>query len=109
MLGVLAWSDVLVARDAPRPPAALEVARVPVVSHPDETLRAAADRMIAGGHGVLPVVDRDDPERLAGLVSQFDLLAAHQRVLVEERHRERPLALRSPATIGALLGGRRGA
>jgi chloride channel protein, CIC family len=46
---------------------------------------------------VLPVVDRDDPERLLGLVTQFDLLRAHERVLVEERHRERPLALRRPS------------
>ena len=54
-------------------------------------------RMLARDHGVLPVVNRDDPERLVGLVTQFDLLRAHERVLVEERHRERPLALRRPA------------
>ena len=74
-VGVLAWSDVLLA--APRTTSswsAATLARARVVAHPDETLRHAADRMVAGGHGVLPVVDRDDPSRLVGLVSQFDLL-----------------------------------
>jgi chloride channel protein, CIC family len=95
--GVLAWSDVLAARDGDDRARALELAKLPVVTHPDETLRQAADRMLARDHGVLPVVDREDPERLVGLVTQFDLLRAHERVLVEERHRERPLALRRPS------------
>jgi H+/Cl- antiporter ClcA len=105
--GVVAWSDVLAARaeDADHEPLAV-LARTPLVAHPDETLRAAADRMLAGGHGVLPVVAREDPRRLVGLVSQFDLLAAHQRVLVEERHRERPLSPRRLSAIGALLPAR---
>jgi H+/Cl- antiporter ClcA/CBS domain-containing protein len=100
--GVLAWSDVLAARAGEQPATVAELARLPVVAHPDETLRAAADRMVATGHGTLPVVAREDPARLVGLVSQFDLLAAHGRVLVEERHRERPLSPRRLAGVGAL-------
>ncbi len=39
--------------------------------------------------------------QLLGLVSQFDLLKAHERVLVEERHRERPLGRRPrPVRVG---------
>jgi H+/Cl- antiporter ClcA len=94
---VLAWSDVLAARDGDEATSVLALAKLPVVAYPDETLRHAADRMLARDHGVLPVVARDDPERLVGLVTQFDLLRAHERVLVEERRRERPLALRRPA------------
>jgi CBS-domain-containing membrane protein len=48
---------------------------------------------------VLPVTDREDHDRLVGLISQFDLLKAHERVLIEERHRERPLG---PRRLGAL-------
>jgi len=107
--GVVAWSDVLAARADDDATAALaRLARVPVVAYPDETLRAVADRMLDSGHGVLPVVAREDRRRLAGLVTQFDLLAAHQRVLVEERHRERPLSPRRLAGIGALLPARGG-
>jgi CBS domain-containing protein len=94
LAGVVAWSDVLAGREDDA--TAAQVARAAEVTHPDATLREAADRMVAGGHGVLPVVDRDDPGRLVGLVQQFDLLRGHERVLVEERRRERPLALRRP-------------
>jgi CBS domain-containing protein len=94
MTGVLSWSDVLARKDDPAALAA-EVARAPAVVHPDQTLRQAADVLVSTGHGVLPVVDRAAPDHLCGLITQFDLLRAHERVLVEERHRERPLRLLS--------------
>jgi CBS-domain-containing membrane protein len=45
--------------------------------------------------GVLPVVERGRPDALRGIVTQFDLLAARERILLEERHRERVLSLTS--------------
>jgi CIC family chloride channel protein len=98
LAGVIAWSDVLAARDDELSTIAADLARTPIVAYADETLRAAADRMAASNHGVLPVVDRDHPARLVGIISHFDLLAAHARLLIEERHRERPLSLRRPAS-----------
>jgi H+/Cl- antiporter ClcA len=74
-----------------------ELARGSVLARGDETLRQAADRMIATGHNVLPVLEGGVGGRLIGTVSQLDLLKAHERVLVEERRRERPLRLRRPA------------
>ena len=44
------------------------------VAHPDEILRSVADRMAALGLGVLPVVDRTEPDASTGLITQFDLL-----------------------------------
>ena len=88
LAGVVAWSDVLEADPEVR--AATLAHPSPMTVSGNETLRAAADRMIEGGFGVLPVIDEHVPGRLIGLISQFDLLAAHQRVLVEERHREAP-------------------
>ncbi len=104
LLGVLAWSDVLAAHRADDPVSARTLARRPLLARPDETLRAAADLMVSSGHGVLPVVERGESGRLLGLISQFDLLKAHERVLVEERHRERPLGRRGLAGgLGTLL------
>jgi CIC family chloride channel protein len=104
LIGVLAWSDVLSAREAHIEFPVGTLTRKPVTARADETLRIVADRMVSSGHGVLPVVDSSQPHRLVGLVSQFDLLRAHERVLVEERHRERPLAPRRLAGgLGALL------
>jgi chloride channel protein, CIC family len=94
LVGVLAFSQLLAAsRERGAQPLAALV-RPPLTARPDETLRHVADKMVESGHGVLPVVDDSERPRLLGLVSQFDLLRAHERVLVEERHRERPLGPR---------------
>ncbi|HEX3520318.1 MAG TPA: chloride channel protein [Solirubrobacteraceae bacterium] len=94
LVGVVAFSDVLAASRSSIPIEAGGLARRPMIVFADETLRDVADRMVSSGHGVLPVTDREDPQRLLGMVSQFDLLKAHERVLIEERHRERPLGPR---------------
>jgi CIC family chloride channel protein len=110
LMGVVAFSDILAARQQDGPRLAGELARRrPLIARPDETLREVADRMVASGHTVVPVVDEREPPRLLGLVSQFDLLKAHERVLIEERRRERPLDPRrllgrplSPSPAGEL-------
>jgi chloride channel protein, CIC family len=107
LIGLLGFSDVLAAHQSTSSLPASALAHRPIVAFSDETLREIADRMVASGHGVLPVVDRDNPQRLVGLISQFDLLRAHERVLIEERHRERPLGPRwLAAGLGTLLPAR---
>ncbi len=104
IIGVLSFSDVLAAHHSSSPLSAGVLAREPTIAFADETLREVADRMVSSGHGVLPVIDRGSPPHLEGLVSQFDLLRAHERVLIEERHRERPLRpQRFVAGLGMLL------
>jgi hypothetical protein len=49
---------------------------------------------------VLPVVERAAPHRLLGLITQYCLLRAHERMLVEERKREQVLHLSFPARFG---------
>ncbi|HEV2582723.1 MAG TPA: chloride channel protein [Ktedonobacteraceae bacterium] len=66
----------------------------PVVAYPDEPLRAVVYRMAETGYTRFPVVERDDPDHLAGMISLNDLLKARTRNLNEERHRERVLHLR---------------
>jgi chloride channel protein, CIC family len=79
----------------------------PVVAYPDETLRSVAARMITANVWRLPVVARDDPHRLLGLISQRELLRARERLLVEERERERVLHLRILASGGKSLSRQR--
>ncbi|MGH9104768.1 MAG: chloride channel protein [Acidimicrobiales bacterium] len=94
LVGVLPWSAVLTGHSQE----GMLVGEVMItsfaVAHPDEVLREAAERMAALGLGAVPVVDRSDTGRLNGLVTQFDLLAARQKLLEEERHAERVLTLR---------------
>jgi chloride channel protein, CIC family len=97
--GVLPWSAVLVAKND-RTRLAGDAMMDPVaIAYPDEILRGVADRMAGSELGVLPVVDRAETRRLRGLISQFDLLSARQKLLEEERHAERVLTLRRPAAV----------
>jgi CBS domain-containing protein len=61
----------------------------PVVAHPDEPLREIASRMAVSRRTRLPVVDRENPKQLLGLVTLRLLLHARLRHLEEERRRER--------------------
>jgi CIC family chloride channel protein len=61
------------------------VRRPPVVAYVDNSLREAADHMVAEGIGRLPVVSRREPRRVVGMLTRSDLLAAHQRRLAAQR------------------------
>ncbi len=65
----------------------------PVVAYPDEPLRAVINRMAETGYTRLPVVERNNSQKLVGMISLHDLLKARGRSLEEEHHRERVLHL----------------
>ena len=68
----------------------------PVVAYPDEPLRVVVYRMAETGFTRMPVVERGDTAKLAGMISLEDLLHARTRNLTEERSRERVLRIRLP-------------
>jgi H+/Cl- antiporter ClcA len=92
MAGVVGWSHLAHADDGT--PVSEVMHDAPLVAYDDEVLRSAAVRMAANEVGALPVVARDDPHRVIGIVTEFELLGGRRRQLVEERHRERTLRLR---------------
>ena len=98
LVGVVPWSAVLAGRAAGAGAVSEIMVPTTAVAYPDEILRGVADRMAAHSLGVLPVVDRDDARHLDGLITQFDLLTARQKLLEEERHAERVLTLRRVRT-----------
>jgi H+/Cl- antiporter ClcA len=102
LLGAIPWVDILerVAADDAHHTASEIMVHDLVVAHPDETLRDVADRMAQHQVGVMPVVAHGEPDDLKGIVTQFHLLAAHERTLEEERHRERVLRLTSLPRLG---------
>jgi CBS domain-containing protein len=65
--------------------------QAPVVISVDETCRTAAERMADAGVGRLPVVAREDPRRVVGIVTRSDLLKARGHWLELEQRRERLL------------------
>jgi CBS domain-containing protein len=98
LVGVVTRTDLAAIENAPRnghEPLVKEIAQPnPVVAHPDEPLRIVAYRMAATGLTRFPVVDRSNHAHLVGMIAFGDLLHARERVLNEERRRERVLRLR---------------
>jgi H+/Cl- antiporter ClcA len=91
LLGVVGWSHLAEAGEGDEVGSLMHT--TPVVAYPDEVLRTVATRMAAFGVGALPVVDRDEPDVVVGIVTEFELLGGRRRQLVEERERERALRL----------------
>ncbi|HET6401645.1 MAG TPA: chloride channel protein [Candidatus Kapabacteria bacterium] len=58
--------------------------RAPAVAFEDNTLREAADLMVMEKVGRLPIVLREDPLQVIGMLTRSDLLHAHQSRLEEE-------------------------
>jgi len=48
------------------------------VTYPDESVQAALDKIYEKGVGRLPVVDRKDPTRLLGIITQSDIVKAYE-------------------------------
>ncbi|HEX2573042.1 MAG TPA: chloride channel protein [Polyangia bacterium] len=88
LVGVLTRRDLL-SQDAAVTQRLRELVRRPsAVVFEDSSLREAADLMVSEGIGRLPVLTRDAPSRLVGILSRSDLLAAHRRRLEEAEHIE---------------------
>ncbi len=64
------------------------IRRPAAVVFEDSSLREAADHMVREGVGRLPVVRRDAPTRVVGILTRSDLLGAHQRRLDDAFRRE---------------------
>ena len=69
------------------------VMRPPVIIYADNTAREAADHMVHEQVGRVPVVTREDPRTVVGILSRSDLLGAHERRLTMGSRAERSLAI----------------
>ena len=101
LLGVLTRRDLLNKTTADERTLRDIIKRQPTVIHADSTLREAADQMVNFDIGRLPVVDKDDPHKVIGIVTRSDLLRAHRRRLREVTHAERSIDLRRLRLRGA--------
>ena len=69
-----------------------------LVAYPDEPMGAVLARLSTRGIGRLPVVDRDDPRHLVGLVRRNDIVNAYRVALArraELQHRTKRMQLRN--------------
>jgi len=95
ILGAISWQDVLEKALQERLSGKVDdfMRKDIITTYPEESLRSIADRMAANHVGVLPVVDAEKKGKLRGLITQFELLTARDRILQEERKRERILKM----------------
>lgn len=68
--------------------------REPIVVREDHSLREAADHMVAENVGRLIVVGTEPPQRMVGILTRGDLLAAHARRLKEAHQAGRHIRIR---------------
>lgn len=54
------------------------------VAYPDDSVRDALNRMLQRDIGRLPVVARDDPQKIVGYLSRGNIMSAHLKQLAEE-------------------------
>jgi len=89
LVGVLTRRDLFDSANADDLPVRELVKRPPAVVYDDNTLRDAADHMVLEEVGRLPVVSRDNPRTVVGMISRSDLLRAHAPRLAADRQRKR--------------------
>ncbi|HEV2388587.1 MAG TPA: chloride channel protein [Candidatus Acidoferrales bacterium] len=91
LVGVVTQGDLLRALRAD-PSGSLTVDALaggkPVIAYPDERVFDALFRMLQNNIGRLPVVARDDPRKLVGMIGRPNVLSAWTRQLEEEYQRE---------------------
>jgi chloride channel protein, CIC family len=91
LVGILTRGDLLQAidRDTDVEPTVLDIGnRDPIIAYGDDVLEHALDTMVHAAVSRLPVVSRENPRRLLGMVSHDALVAAYRAVLEEECVRE---------------------
>lgn len=71
------------------------VIRLPKYVYDDCTVRQAADHLVRHGIGRLPVVRRDPPHRVIGMITRSDILSVFQRGL-QDAQRQQP-SIRLPS------------
>jgi chloride channel protein, CIC family len=91
LVGLITRGDVMRALDHD-PSGAMSVleagTRNVTVTYPDELLHDAAAKMLRNDIGRLPVVEREDPQRVVGYLGRPGIMAARLRRLEEEHVRE---------------------
>lgn len=96
LLGVLTRRDFLEVGPNPVPgdtPLGDLFRRPPVIVYDDCTLRDAVDHMVRHDVGRLPVVRRDDPGQVVGIITRGNILAAQRARLMDMERARRSIRL----------------
>jgi len=88
--GVVALEDVQPAVSKKEKDQALTVNDIctknPIVAYPDQSIQDAIRQLGGRSVGRIPVVDRDNPKRLLGVLRRHNIVAAYTKVVCPENH-----------------------
>jgi predicted transcriptional regulator len=92
MTGIITRSDIMKALQDHTNPSDLTVADIAqsqvIVTYPDEPLRSAVDAMLQHDVGRLPVVSRENPKQVLGMIGRASVMIARSQVNELETVRE---------------------
>jgi len=94
LLGVVTYRDIMDQNLQLDQKIAQLIKRPPVIIYDDCSLRVAADHMVRENVGRLPVVKRNAPGRVIGIISRGDILSAHGQRLKETHVKIRSIRIR---------------
>lgn len=94
LLGVVTYRDVMSKENRADQKIAQLIKRPPSVIYDDCSLRVAADHMVREDVGRLPVVKRNAPGKIIGILSRSDILSAHSQRLKETHEKIRSIRIR---------------
>ncbi|MEO6906968.1 MAG: chloride channel protein, partial [Abditibacteriaceae bacterium] len=94
LLGVVNYRDIMETKLSVHESVSKLILRAPAVVYEDTSLRLASDHMVMEGVGRLPVVQRDNPGKMIGILSRSDILSMHDKRLRETYQKKRNIRLR---------------
>jgi CBS domain-containing protein len=93
LLGVVTYRDLMNRKWRDSQTVAQLIKRPPAVIFDDCSLRVAADHMVREDVGRLPVVKRNAPGKVIGILSRSDILSAHGQRLKETHEKIRSIRI----------------
>jgi predicted transcriptional regulator len=93
LLGVVTYRDIMSKENQGDQKIAQLIKRPPSVIFDDCSLRVAADHMVREGVGRLPVVRRNAPGKIIGILTRSDILSAHGQRLKETHEKIRSIRI----------------
>lgn len=93
LLGVVTYRDIMSKENQGDQKIAQLIKRPPSVIYDDCSLRVAADHMVREDVGRLPVVKRNAPGKIIGILTRSDILSAHGQRLKETHEKIRSIRI----------------
>jgi len=102
--GVISSRDIYNYNGDPENQLGILLKNNPITIYPDNTMRIAVDIMLKLNQDIIPVVNRDLPNRIIGIITQKSLMTAYRQSFDENNLKLRSLSIKRGGIKIILLG-----